>query len=438
MKSGFYLLLAWYLKILAKLQLKKQKITVVGVTGSVGKTSCMMAIKAVLEDDFKTKVSIKANSEIGIPLDILGFKARSYGFFDWLLIIPLALIKLLTNFKKYDVYVVEMAIDSPDKPKNMGWLLSIIQPNIGVFLNVFPVNTEPFEKLKGKAIENIAIEKGKLITFLPKNGWAILNSNDKRVMAFKDKTKARVVTFDRVNDLQGRTPDRIGTGLQVLQAETLAVVVAVGKIFGINKNKALKKIKKNFKMPRGRMEIIKGIKNTTLIDSSYNASRESMLLGLDYLQGQSLKVDNRSRGSNERVKIGPSGSVLEGRKVAVLGDMRELGKQAKKEHELVAEKAVKIAEVIVIVGPLMKKYFLPKVIKLGFDKNKIHWFNNTYKAMVSLREKIIKTGDRILIKASQNTLLFEIIVEGLMENPKKADNLLCRRGNFWDKKRRAI
>ena len=397
MRACLYLWLCWYLKILAKLQLKKQKLTIIGVTGSVGKTSCMMAIKAVLEDDFKVKASIKANSEIGIPLDVLGFKVRNYKIFDWFWIIPLAFLKLLTNFKKYDIYIVEMAIDSPNPPKNMEWLLSILKPNIGLFLNVFPVHCEAFESLNKKPIDSIGLEKGKLITSLPKNGWAILNSNDKRVISFKNKTKAKVITFNNSNYLQECS-------------------LKVGKIFGINKNKALKKIKKNFKMPKGRMEIIKGIKNTTLIDSSYNASRESMLLGLRRLTG--------------------SGPVS--RKIAVLGDMRELGREAKKEHEAVAEKAVKIAQIIVTVGPLMKKYFLPKAISLGFDKENLFWFENTFKALKALKTKIIVGGEIILIKASQNTLLFEIIVEGLMKNPEKAKDLLCRRGKFWDKKRQAI
>ncbi|MFH2061710.1 MAG: Mur ligase family protein [Candidatus Beckwithbacteria bacterium] len=380
--------------------MKKQKSMIVGVTGSVGKTSCMMAIKAALEDDFKVKVSAKANSEIGIPLDILGFKVRNYSVFDWLWVIPMTLVKLLTNFEKYDIYVVEMAVDSPYQPKNMEWLLSIIQPSIGVFLNVFPVHTEAFEKLEGNPVDNIAIEKSKLITSLPKAGWAILNTNDKKVVAFANKTKARVV--------------------KVEGCDPTVIVVAVAKIFGIDKRKALGKIKKNLKALPGRMRVIPGIKNTTLIDSSYNASRESMLLGLRALTGS----DPVSRST--------------GRKVAVLGDMRELGDLAQKEHEKVAEKAIKVADVIVLVGPLMKKYFLPKAINLGFDKSKIYWFENTNLALVALREKIIKVNDRILIKASQNTLLFEIIVKGLMKNKKDADTLLCRRGKFWDKKREKI
>jgi UDP-N-acetylmuramoyl-tripeptide--D-alanyl-D-alanine ligase len=402
MKSRVYWLLAWYLKSLAVLQLKKsKKMTVIGVTGSVGKTSCMMAIKAVLEDDFKVKISKKANSEVGIPLDILGFKVRSYGLVDWLWLLPVAAIKLLTNFEKYDVYVVEMGIDSPHPPKNMAWLLSIVKPKIGVFLNVFPVHTEPFEKLAGEPIDRILKEKGKLIESLPKDGWAILNKEDKRVASFANKTKARVV--------------------RVKRSDPKLMAIAVAKIFGIDKEKAEGKFNKNYKSPPGRMTIIKGVKNTTLIDSSYNSSKASVIMALKILDKSWL------------TRI-----ILVSRKVVILGDMRELGSLAKEEHELVAKKTSHVADVVVVVGPLMKKYFVPQLLRSGFDKSNLFVFDNTYTASKEVREKIVQSGDYVLIKASQNTLLFEIIVEELMRDKKQAEVLLCRRGSFWDKKRADI
>lgn len=405
MRSSFYFLVAWYLKILSKLQLKKSKMKVVGVTGSVGKTSCMMAIGAVLKDDFKVKVSNKANSEIGIPLDILGFKVRNYRFFDWFWLLPGAFLKLLTNFKRYDVYVVEMAIDSPYAPKNMEWLLSIVQPEVGVFLNALPVHTEPFEKFGGDVVDSIALEKGKLITGLPSDGFAVLNSSDKRVLGFYSKTKAKVIKT-------------VGT-------DPTVIAVAVGKIFGIDKKKALAKLKKNLEVLPGRMREIPGIKDSVLIDSSYNASRESMMLGLKVLSSKPTRTD-------------PVGVEGVGRRVAVLGDMRELGELAKKEHEQVAKEVAKVADVIVVVGPLMKKYLVPKVLELGFDSKNLHVFDNTYRAAVKLGDEILKSRDRVLIKASQNTLLFEVIVEELMRDKSQADRLLCRRGKFWDKKRAVI
>lgn len=382
MKSRIYRLILFYLKVLAKLQLKKIKPIIIGVTGSVGKTSTTAMIAAALTDKFKVKLSEKANSEIGLPLNILSFPPRSYSLIDCLWILPLALIKLLINQEKYDIYVAEMGVDNPNPPKNMSYLLSIFQPQIGVFLNVYPVHIEAFPNLNA-----IAQEKGKLITSLPKNGWAVLNQTDPKVISFKSLTQAKIILFN---------------------GEAQEAALAVAKVFKISKTQALVSIKKHYHQPPGRMSIIPGVKNTTLIDSSYNASRISMLLALK--------------------KLSQTGS---GKKIAVLGDMRELGLEAKKEHILVAQETVKIADKIVTIGPLMKQYFTPKI------KN-LYQFDNTRKAAEFIKNTLIQGGETILIKGSQNTLFLEIITESLMRNPKAANELLCRRGSFWDKKRATI
>lgn len=382
MRAVFYRLILTYLRTLAKLQLRKINPLIIGITGSVGKTSALMAIAAVLKDHYKIKISEKANSESGLPLNILGFKPRNYNLIDWLWTLPLALFKLITNWKKHDVYVAEMGIDSLYPPKNMEYLLTILQPKIGVFLNVLPVHTENFGSLG-----NIAKEKGKLILSLPKDGFAVLNTKDTRVEKFKKLTKARVIEF---------------------QGEATEAAVAIAKIFNINKTRALASLAKNFKPIPGRMSLIPGIKNTTLIDSSYNASRASMLKALDCL-----------------AKTG------KGKKIAVLGDMRELGNLAQKEHENIAMVANKIADTIVTIGPLMKQFFIPKT-------NNLFQFENTYEAADFIKNKLIQGGETILIKGSQNTLFLEIITETLMREPEKADQLLCRRGKFWDKKRATI
>jgi UDP-N-acetylmuramoyl-tripeptide--D-alanyl-D-alanine ligase len=412
MKQVFYWLVIRYLRILAKWQLRKNRqATVVGVTGSAGKTSMMMAIEAILKESFQVKVSEKANSEIGIPLNILGFKQGSFSRIELLRILPMAIVKLLFNWEKYDIYVVEMGIDSPKSPKNMSYLLSIIKPSVGVFINALTVHSEAFDYLPGSVVDQIAREKGKLISSLPENGVAVLNINDKRVMKFRNQTKAKVVSFDKIN-LQGWT-------LKVVDehyGQIMAGAVAVAEVFGVDRAEAVKRLKRNFQLPPGRMTKIEGIKKTTLLDSSYNASRESMKSALAVLD----KVGKKKR------------------KIAVLGDLRELGKEAKVEHELVAEKAIKVADELVLVGPLMAKYFIPKALKFGFKSSQIHKFDNTYKALDFLKLSMIKGGEIVLIKASQNHFLFEIIVEGLMKDKSQARPLLCRQSRFWDKKRKLL
>ena len=93
---------------------------------------------------------------------------------------------------------------------------------------------------------------------------------------------------------------------------------------------------------------------------------------------------------------------------------------------------------MVMVGPLMIRYLLPEIKKRGFPQENCYVFDNTYQAAKALKSSIIKGAETILIKASQNTLFFEIIVETLMKSPEKAEQLLCRRGRFWDQKRRQL
>ncbi|PIR62784.1 MAG: hypothetical protein COU65_01665, partial [Candidatus Pacebacteria bacterium CG10_big_fil_rev_8_21_14_0_10_42_12] len=126
-----------YFRSLAKIQLKRTKPLIIGITGSAGKTSAMTAVAAVLKDTRQVKTSDKANSESGIPLNILGLYPKSFAPSDWLRLMiqaPTKLaINLVTNQEKYDTYVAELGIDSPFPPKNMGYLLTILHPDIGIF-----------------------------------------------------------------------------------------------------------------------------------------------------------------------------------------------------------------------------------------------------------------------------------------------------------------
>lgn len=446
MKQIIYWAILFYLRFLAKLQLIKVKPLIIGITGSAGKTSLRYAVAAILQDKYKVKMSSKANSETGIPLNILGFPPRSYAYRDWLWLLPLALWQLLTNWEKYDIYIVELGVDSPCPPKNMAYLLTIVQPKIGVFLNVLPVHSAAFDSLvpttvsaskrKQLLTDLIAAEKGKLIASLPQDGWAILNSADKRVIAFKNKTKAQVITFGSASaDLRaGQVQSTLkGFSIQVIAAnqsarlqllnlplpqhyaQTFLAAIAVANSFNIPLKSAVSSLQSNFHLPPGRLSLIPGLKNSLILDSSYNASRAPMISALNLLN-----------------RIAPA------RRLAVLGDMRELGQSAKIEHQLVARTAVKTCDIIVTVGPLMKQYLVPEVLRLGFPQKNLYSFTHAYQAAKALKSSIIQNQDTVLVKGSQNTIFLEIVVQALMKNPQDSERLLCRRGKFWDKKRRAL
>ncbi len=364
------LLVLYYLRFWAKRKLDQIKPLIIGVTGSAGKSSCVAAIEAVLKEKFKVKTTGTTNSESGIPLAILGLKPNDYSVLDWIRLVLLAPIGLISKGEREEVLICEMGIDSLEWPKNMDYLLTIVRPKIGVFLNALPVHTKQM-----KSVENIFKEKSKLILSLPADGTAIVNEALPEIA-----TKAKVIKFKD-------------------DGSPIPPAVAVGKIFGITK---LPK----FDLPPGRGSFFEGINGSKIIDSSYNASPVTMVNALEFLKKTVGK-----------------------RKIAVLGDMRELGDLAEKYHREISQKADECANMIITVGPLCKQYFFKS------SKLIVQW-DNYYQAGEFL-QKILQEGDVVLFKGSQNTIFLEGAVEMVLKNKKDADKL-CRRGSFWEKQRRLI
>lgn len=431
----------WWLRFWAKLALKIVNPTVIGITGSAGKTSARDVIGKIARLKFnKVKVSDKANSESGIPADILGLHFTNYSPFDWLRICLLAPIRVIIYYflfsTHFDCYVVEMGVDEPMAPKNMGYLLSILRPQVGVLLNVLPVHTAQFGKQLGiknrdELIKAIAHEKGKLLLNNPgfKTGvinWGLLESGlirkptGEKWITFGKSKKANInivnfnsspmgtiliLQFNKINyEIKLANfvlPDYYG--------ETLAASFATGVALSIEPEKIIETLSRKFILPPGRGQLLKGINNSIIVDSSYNASREPMIGSLELLK----KI------AGDKVKI------------AILGDMRELGKQARVEHEAVAKKIIETANKAILVGPLMKKYVLPILEQSGFQ---VKWFTTAGEAAVYIKNNLSKNSV-VLIKGSQNTIFLEIVVETLLAD-KNDIQKLCRRGKFWDRQRR--
>ncbi len=442
MKQTVSLLILNYLRLLAKLQLLKNRPLIIGITGSAGKTSTRNALAAILQDHFKIKVSYKANSESGLPLNILGLTLKNYSVQEWLRVILLAPIKLLTNWSQYDVYIAEMAIDSPYSPKNMSYLLKIISPQIGIFLNARPLHSYNFDPLiKSRqpqqrieeAVELIANEKGKLIQALPKKGQAVLNYDDNNIYRFKNLTKADTISFGQKKgaDITFEVIQQslIGSSFKFKyqdQPETIkfkqyvlpdhfgysfSAALAAGTALDITFKQAVRSLQKNFELPPGRSSLIKAVNNAYILDSSYNSSAQPLLDSLALLE-----------------KISPK------RKLALLGDMRELGAEAQFEHKKITQTVKQTCDLVVLIGPQMKKFVLPRLQKTNIEA---HWFAKVNQAVPLLKNKL-QPDDVLLVKGSQNELFLEYAVEKLMLHKEKTDELLCRRGEYWREQRRKI
>jgi UDP-N-acetylmuramyl pentapeptide synthase len=126
-----------------------------------------------------------------------------------------------------------------------------------------------------------------------------------------------------------------------------------------------------------------------------------------------------------------------GRKVAVLGDMRELGEQAKPDHQKLAQVAAQTADVIILVGPLAHRYCWQYLRGTDFPAHRLFSFPQAY-AAAAVIPKIIQEHDLLLIKGSQNTIFLEIIVKALMLEPQKASSLLCRQTPYWEAQRQKL
>lgn len=451
MKKQLSLLVLYYFRVLARLQLYKNRPLVIGVTGSAGKTTVMAAVGAILKQKYTVKVSEKANSQSGLSLNILGLQPSSFSVLDWLRLILFAPFKLLTNWQKFQVYVAEMGIDSPDSPANMEYLLKIVKPTIGVFTSVNLVHAQAFDHLvterdvkkrERALLTAIAAEKAKLITRLPESGSAIYTADDEVILQQCAATKAAELSFGTSHRatvrLVSTTWKNQGTSFTVQHGKDQAVItlkhyllpahyglsfaaaLAVGLALDIPLKNAAKTLSTAFSVPAGRASLIPAIKQATILDSSYNSAPAPLV---DYMQLlEELKCQKRKK------------SEFPGRTLGLLGDMRELGKLSGYEHTRIARRAVGVFDRLYLVGPEMREHALPVLKKSHIPTT---WFATAGEAATQLKTEL-QADDLLLVKGSQNTLLLEIAIEQLMANPQDANKLLCRRGKYWDRLRKQL
>ncbi len=410
--------------------LRKYQPKIVGITGSVGKSSAKEAVFAVLKLKFRVRKNIKNyNNEIGLPLTIIGLPSGGRSILAWLKIFMRALRLIIFIDKDYpEILVLEMGVD---RIGDMKYLTDLAPCDIGVVTNIGPVHLEFF-----KTIDKIAKEKSLLVSRLNKNGWGILNSDNEHVLGMKDSVKGRFLTygFNKEAMLKGLEqdfsfgPDGDPIGLsfkisydgkvvpiflpgaladhQIYAALAGAAVGAVLEMNLIEISQALK----SFVPPKGRLRLLSGINGSHIIDDTYNASPEAMLGAVKTL----VKIESH------------------GLKYAVLGDMLELGDYEIEGHRLIGEEIAQGGVNFLVAVGERAAIIAKTAIKKGFDPDSVWQFGNSLEAGEFLRKKL-KPGDLILVKGSQG-MRMERCCKIILADSENAKNLLVRQDEGWQDK----
>ncbi len=430
MKSFFKKVISAILQWEARLVLRKYRPKIIAITGSVGKTSTKDAIFAVLSPFFYIRKSEKSfNSEIGVPLAILGLPNAWASVSLWLKNIFSGLGLVIKKNKYPDILVLEVGADRPGDIKKISKWLSPDMAVITRFGKV-PVHVEFF-----KSPEALIEEKSYLPRALKKEGVLILNHDDEDAMSFKKHGKeGKIVSygFEKGADIFGsafdifygneKTGAPLGISfsargksgeadvlvcgaLGVQHAYPVLAAFAAGESLGLSLSKMAEAVSKMENLP-GRMKIIAGINNSTIIDDTYNSSPVALHEAVNTLG---------------KIKT-------EGRKIAVFGDMLELGKHSVDEHRKAGEAVAGIADLLIITGVRAKDMALG-ALGQGMDFKKVIECENSAEAGQALK-KILKDGDIALVKGSQGARM-EKAVLAMMARPKEAEKLLVRQEVEW-------
>jgi len=391
---------------LAILTLKKYQPGVIAVTGSVGKTSTKEAILSVLKNSrFVRATHGNFNNELGLPLTILGDYQKIIGKMFWVRVIGMAILKLIFKFKYPEILILEYAADKPGDIKN---LLDVAKPQIGVITAVGDIPSH-VEFYSGP--DAVAREKSKILEVLPSTGFAVLNIDDKYVSEMKTRTKAYIMTYGfspeaaiQITNFENRIEDGKPAGISFKlnyggsfvpvridncfgkpQAYAAAAAAAVGFAFGMNLVKVSEALR-DYQSPPQRTKMTPAIKDSFLIDDSYNASPISMKAAIELAQSLKFK-----------------------RKIAVLGDMLEIGKYTIEAHEEIGKLIPQVFDILVTVGP-RSKFIAESASKSGMVIKNIYSFEIADDAKRKVQE-IMKKGDLVLIKGSHSMQLEKVVEE---------------------------
>jgi UDP-N-acetylmuramoyl-tripeptide--D-alanyl-D-alanine ligase len=424
----------YILKIEAQLVLLRYRPKIVAVTGTVGKTSTKDAIYHGLSSKLHVRKNNKSmNSDIGVPLTILGLESgwSNPGF--WLRNILIGFLQIF-YYKKYPKWLVlETGIDHPgDMKRTASWL----KPHVVVVTNFakVPSHVENFD-----SPEAVMEEEGSLMNYLRPGGSLILNADDEDIIKLKNKSENRVYTFGtneadlvasnysiNYSGYEDNNPIVKGVSFKVdYQGNSIPInlngvigdqfiypilaAMSVGISIGLSAVD-ISTAFSNMKFAPGRMNILKGDKDTILIDDTYNSSPIAAVKAIETLD----QIETR------------------GIKVAVLGDMLEIGHFSASEHRKIGELVAKSSIDVLITVGFRNKSCVEGAIEKRMAKGKVFNFDKSEDAIDTVKE-YLGAGNIILVKGSQG-IRMEKISKAILADKESAKELLVRQESVWEMK----
>lgn len=416
----------------SKAIIRKYKPFIVAVTGSVGKTSTKDAVYCLLNERFKyvRKSEKSMNSEIGLPLTVIGVPNAWYSAVSWSKNIFTGLRLIFFRREYPDCLVLEIGADHPgDIQSVMEWM----HPDVSIMTMVSktPVHVEFFH-----SPEQVFKEKSALAHGVKEGGILVLFADDDSVLslgeAVKSKKGIKVTSYglgDKAKVKGGNysvsysasgSPTGISFDLSCCgidnkinldgvlgdsYAYPLLASAALGEALDMSTDVIMRGLN-TYKAPKGRMNILEGLNGSTIIDDTYNSSPDAASSAL-----QSLSLVKTT-----------------GSKIAVLGDMMELGKYSADEHRRIGKIAAGIVDRLVTVGQ-RSRLTAKDAKEMGMASDKVISFDNSNDAASYLPTNIHE-GDIILVKGSQS-MRMERVAKALLKEPAKADKLLVRQEREW-------
>jgi UDP-N-acetylmuramoyl-tripeptide--D-alanyl-D-alanine ligase len=361
----------WAIQELAAFWRKRYTPRVVGITGSVGKTTTKELVYAVLETRYRTlKSEGNLNNEIGLPLTLL---------------------KLDNTHQRV---VLEMGMYARGE---IGTLAKIAQPEVGVVTNIGPVHLERLGTMQA-----IADAKAELVEALPAHGVAILNHDEPLVRAMADRTTARVFTYGLSSKADLWADGIEGLGLEGIRftlhhrgdsihvrapllgrhsVHTALRAAAVGLTEGLDWSEIIGGLRSD--SPQLRLVVVAGPNESLLLDDTYNASPASTIAALNLLAD------------------------LEDRRVAILGDMLELGSYEEAGHRLVGRRVVDVADLLITVGSLGQT-MAEEALAAGMPLDKVKILPDVDTA-IQVVPGLVRERDMVLIKGSRGVGLNQLV-----------------------------